>query len=316
MKQESGGVLGDQQDPLLVKDGLKSLLLLGYAPAAKAAWPQGELSGKLEALDLRHGVSPNLVMTPMLSAACYLPTSVQPRFLAYVKEQVLGAGASRNHCRYNVLSNNVGTASSEIDDCVREIFGSRLEGQKQFNPSRTLVLVFSFWAASALFSYLIEGEVKWTKSDLKQFGTKLLKEVRKHAAPKLAEQLNLSSKLPRNVIPRLGLYFRICTAGEEEEVRHILRKCVDEIRRSCSGRSEFVDDQLDWVVSALRSIVPLPHNEVYQNYRKGTNPIGKYQACFVNCQDPKLLAESAKSELMWEYIGSAVARRLCSQNSE
>jgi hypothetical protein len=86
--------------------------------------------------------------------------------------------------------------------------------------------------------------------------------------------------------------------------------------RECSAKGEIADDELDWVVSVLRSVVPLPHNEVYQAYRKGTNPIGKYQACFVSCKDPGKLTEETGSRLMWQYVGEGIAQRLLMRTKE
>lgn len=293
---------------------MKRLLLFGYAPADKDAWPHGGLSKTLEALDLRHGVAPNLVMTPILSAACHLPADRQPEFLAYVRKHVLEGDENKKHCRYNVLSQNVGKVESEIDADVRRLFAwdtakGKARTDEAFDPAEAVCLVFSYWAASALFSHLIEREERWKKGDLKTFGRSFLGEVIKRATPALAQKLKLPKTLPRRDIPRLGLYFRICTQGTDAEVRPLLVECVRELRE-CSAKRGIADDELDWVVSVLRSVVPLPHNEVYQGYRKGTNPIGKYQACFVGCQDPDKLTEEGGSRLMWQYVGEGIAQRL------
>ena len=80
---------------------MKELYLLGYSPADKDAWPQGNLVGQLQPLDIRHGVCPNLVMTPLLSAACKLPKKHQVKFLEYIKGHILDTG--KNHRRYNEI---------------------------------------------------------------------------------------------------------------------------------------------------------------------------------------------------------------------
>ncbi len=299
---------------------MKRLLLFGYAPTDKEAWPHGGLRKTLEALDLRHGVAPNLVMTPILSAACHLPAVFQPEFLAYLRKHVLEGDGRKKHCRYNVLTRNVGTVESEIDADVRRLFAWRTEGREgrvdeRFNPEGAVCLVFSYWAASALFSHLIEREERWEQVDLRTFGTSLLREFIKRAAPAVAQRLKLPKRLPRRDIPRLGLYFRICTQGTEAEVRPLLIDCVRELRE-CSAKGGIADDELDWVVSVLRSVVPLPHNEVYQGYRKGTNPIGKHQACFISCQDPDTLTEEVGSRLMWQYVGEGIARRLFTRTTD
>jgi hypothetical protein len=303
-----------------MKDSLmKRLLLFGYAPANKEAWPHGGLSKTLEALDLRHGVAPNLVMTPILSAACHLPSAFQPQFLSYVRKHVLEGDENKKHCRYNVLTQTVSKVESEINADVRMLFAwSTATGEARtrevFDPAEAVCLVFSYWAASALFSHLIEREDRWKKGDLKTFGTSFLGEVIKRAKPALAQTLRLPKTLPIRDIPRLGLYFRICTQGNEAEVRPLLVECVRELRE-CSAKGGIANDELDWLVSVLRSVVPLPHNEVYQGYRMGTNPIGKYQACFNACQDPDRLTEEVGSLLMWQYVGEVIAQRLLTRTT-
>ena len=296
---------------------MKRLHLLGYAPADKEAWPHGGMSEKLESLDIRHGVAPNLVMTPILSAACHLEATQQPAFLDYVRRHILEGDENKRHRRYNVLTQNVGKTESEIDGQVQKLFGWDAEPGEAaadastglFSPSEELCLVFSYWAASALFSYLIERERRWTKKDLKTFGHSLLKEAHRRAPQDLAAQLGLPKKLPERDIPRLGLYFRLCVQGNEADVRPVLEACVRELR-DCSRKSETSDAEVSWIVSVMRSLIPLPHNEVYQGYKKDTNPIGKYQACFVSCQDPKDLKIEPDSQLMWRYVGEAIAKKL------
>jgi hypothetical protein len=296
---------------------MKRLHLLGYAPADKEAWPHGGLSEKLEALDLRHGVTPNLVMTPILSAACHLEASHQPAFLDYVRTHILEGDENKRHRRYNVLTRNVDKAKSDIDEQVEKLFDWDSKREKAaadasgslFDPAKELCLVFSYWAVSALFSYLIERERRWTKKDLKTFGHSFLTEAIRQTLPDLAVQLGLPKKLPKRDIPRLGLYFRICTQGKEADVRRVLEACVRELR-DCSQKSETSDAEVSWIVSVIRSLVPLPHNEVYQGYKKDTNPIGKYQACFASCQDPKDLKVQPDSQLMWRYVGEAIAKKL------
>lgn len=159
---------------------MKNLYLLGYAPADKRAWPHGGLSTDLEALDLRHGVAPNLVMTPILSAACHMASDKQTAFLAYVRKHILEGDENRRHRRYNVLRKNVGKETSELDDHVGKLFAWKRDSQtdegeaERFDPDRNICLVFSYWAVSALFSYLIEREIKWTKKELKAFGSRFL----------------------------------------------------------------------------------------------------------------------------------------------
>jgi len=294
---------------------MKNLYLLGYAPAKKNAWPHGGLTEDLEALDLRHGVAPNLVMTPILSAACHLESDNQAAFLAYVRKHILEGDENRKHRRYNVLCKNVGKEASELDDRVRNLFAWKRNGQTdtgengRFDPDRNICLVFSYWAVSAIFSYLIEGAKSWTKKELKKFGRSFLSEVWKGIELNPSSDLVLPPRQPENDIPRLGVYFRICTKGSDERVQGALRAAVRELRVASRG-GKMAEGELEWVVSVLRSLVPLPHNEIYQGYKEDTNPIGKYQACFMCCEDPRQMKEEPNSSLMWRYVGEAIAKKV------
>lgn len=294
---------------------IKNLYLLGYAPAEKNAWPHGGLTKVLEALDLRHGVTPNLVMAPILSTACHLEPKDQVAFLAYVRKHILEGDENKKHRRYNVLYKNVGKESSKLDDQVLKLFSCNPDSQadaseeKQFNPDKNVCLVYSYWAVTALFSYLIEGEKTWTKKELSTFGGNFLSEVWKGIEQSQPVDLVLPPRRPTNHIPRLGMYFRICTQGNEERMRGVLRTTVLELR-DASRAGDIAEDELEWVISVLRSVVPLPHNEIYQGYKEDTNPIGKYQACFMCCEDPKQMKGEPSSGLMWRYVGEAIAKRL------
>lgn len=294
---------------------MKNLYLLGYAPAEKNAWPHGGLTEKLEALDLRHGVAPNLVMTPILSTACHLAPESQSAFLAYVRTHILEGDQNRRHRRYNVLSKNVGNEVSQLDDHVRNLFEWRGNNQAEisermrFDPERNICLVFSYWAITALLSFLIQKQTRWTRKELKTFGVTFVSKIWEAVEQNQPAGVALPPRQPENDIPRLGVYFRICTQGSDEQMRGVLRAAVRQLR-DASWDDDNEGSELEWVISVLRSLVPLPHNEVYQGYKEDTNPIGKYQACFMCCEDPKQLKEEPSTNLMWRYVGEAIAKKL------
>ena len=284
---------------------MKELYLLGYSPANKDAWPQGKLDEQLQALDIRHGVCPNLVMTPLLSAACKLPKKHQVKFLEYVERHILDTGET-NH-RFNVLSKNVGgDPDSTLDAKVKKLFGKKTSDAEKSNR---IFLVFSYWATTALMSYLIQGRKQWSKKDLRDFGKTFIEAVKEDS--NLKDIFGLPERLPRNIIPRHGLLFRILTTGEDQLVNELLGQAINRIRNS-SDQSSLSEQKTATVVANIRAIIPIPHNEVYQNYRTGSNPIGKYQACFVECKDSKELSVNTSSKLMWEHVGMAIAKKLVS----
>lgn len=70
------------------------------------------------------------------------------------------------------------------------------------------------------------------------------------------------------------------------------------------------NEEVNWTVAVIRSLVPLPHNEIYQSYHPEKNPIGLYQNSFVRGLDPKGLTPDVNSPVLWDYIGTTIARRI------
>jgi hypothetical protein len=292
--------------------------ILGYAPAEKAAWPTGHLTARVEDLDERHGVFPNHVATPLLGTLMHLEPSDIQEFIIQLKSHALArTGHGGNPPRFNVLTRNI---DAEVSAGLDPRIGTLLQdGPQSFNPRDELWVTVGYWSISALMSHLVEGRTSWFKRDISTFSKRFLMKVRSEARsiPRLA---SFFSKVPKRKTAKSGMYFRLCTlpwADDQgispSDVENLIRRTVQRFRRTHAKDKADVRDA-DWVVIAMRSMVPLPHNEIYQNYREQTNPIGLYQSVFMEADDPTVLLEEQRRspEVYWRFVGKIIAHKLTS----
>jgi hypothetical protein len=251
-------------------------------------------------------------MTPVLSAACYLPATLRAEFIEDVREHVLEGGRGRAPRRFNVLANPISAGETPIRDDTCALFSwppTAGEVGQRFVPGKDLGLVFNSWAVLALLSFIIEREDRWTKGDLSRFGESFLAKLVRRARGRLGPDISFPATPPKNDIPQLGLLFRVFTYAPEADVRDLLTACVREQREE-SRAIDISDNELDWVLGTLHSLVPLPHNEVYQTYHESKNPVGKWQDSFVRGADPENLIECTTGPLLWQHAGRAIAAKL------
>ncbi len=301
-----------RQTTWLVRD-MKQIVLIGYSPADKKAWPTGGLGDTLVDLDPRHGVFPNHVMSPLLSTACFLPSEDQPAFLTDVRDNILGSFPGCRPRRHNALDKNISADAATLLLRTRRIFlrpsvAPMLSDPEAFDPSKHLALIYNYWAFSAIMSFLIENNTSWTEKTLDAFRRSLLEKLLRRSAGVCGARTDFPTSLPTTAIAQLGLYFQICAHAADARLRDILTSCVKEQRDESTATALSLPD-LQWTVSTICSLMPLPHNEVYHSYNEETNHIGLYQNCFVRGKDPKGLHPDPGSPIMWEYIGRAVAQK-------
>jgi hypothetical protein len=211
-----------------------------------------------------------------------------------------------------------------------------------FHPGSDVGLIFNFWAVAALFSYLIQGREEWTKASLMEFSERLLRCALMELVPGLREAQEwwdgipiafmarvqattahpkemalLRQAFPERTLARLGLYFRLCTHADWDRVGAVLKPFIQRERRKWqeglrakTRDVEISPEELTWILSVLRSVVPLPHTEIYDRYDEENNPIGKWQDCFMSCQDPEKLPNDGRRPLFWQHAGPEIAKKL------
>lgn len=247
---------------------MREIYLIGMAPPedkGKAPWPNEH---ELEPLDLRHGVFPNLVMTPLMSTVMFIDENNRCQFLKSVRN-ILDMGSSR---RLNVFCQPFGKSKEDIP-----ITKEFLTCMHRFNPANELYLVFGYWSSFALLMMILEKPEanSLCKNEITEFSRRFCK---------------INGYVPKNLAAKTGLAFKITreiTRGDSAIVEKL--------------GSVFNRDAL----MKLTSVVPLLHNDAYQNL-----PVGKSQLIFINAIDGKNIKNKGDFQLYWEYIGEEVAYRL------
>ena len=184
--------------------------------------------------------------------------------------------------RYNVLQSNIHkTDLAALDEKIR-IFLS--PGNGEFNPSTELWVTMGYSAISAVFSHLVEGEKEWAYKDLSMFNRRFLGKLLSEA--KKCKVLGVAfppGKMPSSKIAKTGLYLRLCSMPWDDnqgisssDVETLLRATLERFWKIHSVPKQ-IRMQKERIVACLRSIVPLPHNEIYQSYSEDGNHIGMYQ---------------------------------------
>ena len=231
-----------------------------------------ELEGELLALDPRHGVFPNLVMTPLIGTL-YACEREQRKVVGDSWSAILEDSSDR---RFNVFAKRPeGTGHPFIMHTKLE---SRWSG---FNPDQEAWVLFGFRTSFGLLRWLLTGEPIHTEKDIKHFANTFLTHALSH--------LNDETTRPRkNHARRLGMLHHFLTSAAEskrEALEHALTQYPTRDLASTSRK--------------LRSVVPLLHNEAYHSA-----PIGNAQAQFL-CYASSL-CDATPREVYWKFCGRAI----------
>ncbi|OAI38700.1 hypothetical protein AYO40_01715 [Planctomycetaceae bacterium SCGC AG-212-D15] len=160
-------------------------------------------------------------------------------------------------------------------------------------------------------SYLARGEPEegWSVDDLKAFAGGLLTRILDANDAYIRRLLDLADGLPTRSIPRHGIYSRLFERTPDARVRHIVIASLCAEYHAARGSAPSAA-AVRWMTGVLESLLPLPHNEIYQSYKETTNPIGKHQASFLIGRDPEELEAEDPPELLWKYVGRLIAQKL------
>lgn len=268
---------------------MRDLYLVGKAPPEDKArhnvpFPSGRLTD-LVALDPRHGVFPNLVMTPLFAAVMALHEEHDLENMNRLLDQAKQILEDETPRRLNVLGKPIG-AKHRLNPAVIELLAN-------FDTERQLWLVFKHSSAFAIITHLLTGKTEFTEGELNSYGAEFLR--RSTEAP------GCMFELPTYLNTQVGLLFRFCTDED----------------RNGSGVTSFVkqavvqmapDQDAERIVRLLRSLVPLLHNDAYDKI-----PIGLIQSRFMSCQDlppgnPE--HDNPPPDVYWRFIGRTIKRRL------
>lgn len=268
---------------------MKQVFLLGESLPKKVGTPYQGLGIDLGAFDERHGVFPNLVAKPLLSALYWLHREgddLKP-LLDQLDHLLTHADTQR---KSNMFCPKSSKELFQIDPGAETRLGS-------FDPAEDLWLVFGVQTNFGLLGFL-SGRLKigqsYSKGDILKFATEFLRAALKHAPL----PVGLPASVPQQRTARLGLLHRLYTDSDDDG-----RGVVAVLRAGLKGVG-VKENEIGAVVGRLRSMIPLLHNEAYQD----RYDIGFNQAHFVACRG--VGKDACDSQLYWRVMGKAIAERL------
>lgn len=279
---------------------MKTLFLVGESLPRKDATACTTHDKELAAIDGRHGVFPNLVGKPLLSALHWLHTNGRRSAELLDQLDALMTDASKDR-RLNVFQKK---APNE-DFAFHDYFLKRVNS---FDPKQELWLTFGVQTNFGLVGYLL-GRFTTAKSYSKQQIVTFSNRFIRRALTYRPLPTGLADSVPTQRIARLGLLHRLCchTSGTTNHFEGMLRTAVRDTPFEASSRKVAArpEAKVDAIVQTLHGIVPLLHNEAYQD----RNEIGYNQAHFVLGASVRKSTGKAP-DMYWLVMGEAIGRRL------
>ena len=263
----------------------------------RPAIPFGGLSTDLAPLDGRHGVFPNLVAKPMLSALVFANRASPERATRLLNEfdRVLSTPDRQfNVFQAKATDQNVETSNSFT---FHESFGSKLDS---WQSSTDLWLVFGYQTLGGILRHLMGDTSQATRSRIQERVGEFV-DACWHAVASTANcTFELPHTPPKTGSAKMGFVHRLCVTADQGRtgVDSILERAISD---TCcvSIRSQ---TRITRIHRLLRSMVPLMHNEAYQT---GSEPIGNRQYHFSSYARHS----SITPDLYWRVMGEAIARR-------
>ena len=270
---------------------IRTLSLVGESLPDGTAVRVGELEA-LVALDARHGVFPNLVMTPLLSTL-WAMNKLRVDTTAFWN-QVEGLLESTQH-RFNAFSKSALIEPKNPDFVIHPLASKRLS---EFDTASELWGLFGYQTNFGLLRWALTGEDKATKKEIKKFATEFLTVAFTHWTP----DVGFPKVAPHNMCSQEGVLHRLCTQSDPDGtgVVAMLRHAIEE--------NTVFAEKVDYYLKVFRCFVPLLHNEAYQ-----LAPYGVGQANFALAQDYDLKGTSHATELYWKLMGETLMRRLLTE---
>jgi len=206
---------------------MRELFLVGMAPpVSKKGEYIGDLKDDLVPLDPRHGVFPNLVMTPLLSGLMFLKTkNEQIEFIKMVR-RILEQQSTN---RLNVFESIDKKKNNPFSHSFKKLMMT-------LRPDHHICVIFGFWSSNAAIRYVLDGPTsECNYAEIRQFSEEFLS--------------SAGFNVPKELSARTGITLRI--------TRKIADNNQEQIRR-------LTDKYEEEKVRKLAAIIPLLHNEAYQ----------------------------------------------------
>ena len=267
---------------------MRSLNLVGESLPSGSPVQVGELVGLIP-LDPRHGVFPNLVMTPLMSLLHATRASGLDIAETYRQvQELLDDGTTR---RFNAFKKD----GEYPTNPEFEILSSTARRLSDMRPAQELWALFGYQTIFGVVRWLLTGEARASKRQIRKFAMRFLAS----AAGGWIERTMLPRAIPKNMSAQEGYMHRLCTDedGDGSGVVAMLRNAISENATDPAKSEEILDK--------LRAFVPLLHNEAYQ-----LTPYGVGQANFMLCENWVLNSGRHPEELYWRAMGRSLLKRM------
>ena len=176
-----------------------------------------------------------------------------------------------------------------------EILDDTAARLEHLNPDVEIWATFGFQTTFGLIRWMLIGDRRVRKKTIQSFAAEFLS----YAFEVRCDNMGLPLCVPKKGCAQEGVIHRLCTEqdsrgdGAEAMIRHALSKYVSEPAKAAEA------------LLHIRALVPLLHNEAYQNA-----PYGIGQANFVLADDYSVNGSVHPGELYWRVMGKALMRRL------
>ena len=267
---------------------MRTLNLVGESLPSGSPVQVGELVDLIP-LDPRHGVFPNLVMTPLM--ALLHATRASGLGLAEIYEQVQELLENGTRRRFNAFEKDMEYPNNP----EFEILSSTAERLSGMKPAQELWALFGYQTIFGIVRWLLTGEGRASKRQIRKFAMRFLAS----AAEGWSERTALPRAIPKNMSAQEGYMHRLCTGedGDGSGVVAMLRNAISKHPADPAKTEE--------ILCKLRAFVPLLHNEAYQ-----LTPYGVGQANFMLCENWVLNTGRHPEELYWQAMGRSLLKRM------
>jgi len=262
-------------------------------PRDKAPRQCGGLPSHLVPLDPRHGVFPNLVMTPLMATWHALQSDARLHEAFWIQaNEILEDFSDR---RFNVFMPPVMKCKGQEEFDEFTVSDDTILRIERLRTGRELWAVFGYTSCFGLLLYLLRKQRNMERHEVVEFATEFVN--------RATDTWQIGMSIPvgpaSSMSSHLGYLHRLCTVQEFEQsgARMMLQSAVLHYVHEPSEQEH--------VLKCLRSLAPFLHDDAYK-----TVPIGNHQKHFLLTADPESHGLRNPARPFWRLMGDSIKNRL------